>query len=545
MASFLSSLNPFAGSSSPPADSELAVVFDPPESAPPGVNLRLLAAELAQLQSDVEMIESQRLYTSSQYKPAIDWKMFRAVFPDYADKAGFRDNWMEVIINAVSDRMKISGFKVDPRLIENDDSVVGSYSTVWDAFRMNNIEEDFRNITDGLQIDSRVGIMVWPDEDHPAKVRIDWQPAGLYRIRYSTERRRDPLWVVKRWMNDDGEVCVTIYTPSDVFKYVEDEVEQPKPSSLVSSPNALTEVVRTKVVGRLRPREVEGESWPLPNPSAPDILWAEIPNVGYKYEIDQHITQQNAFDQTIFDLMIATRFAATRQRWAAMMGDAPEGGWKFGPHEVWQARPGFDPDGRPVMPMFGSFEASDPGLIIKVAEMWKQDIALSSRTPGRYFHTVDRGGRGDAPSGDAMLVDEQPLINKTLAKEDLTNIGLRRTAQLVAKVLGLPADIFRLADAEWMDPRFASRSAVLDEAIKLAGSVERGQGLGLPIRWVIRHLGLNASEIEDLEKALDAQAEEQMEMQERQAEQEIRVAKETQPPPPPPGARPPSSTPSR
>lgn len=541
-------LNPFRGSSSPSVVAQV-VQFDPPDSAPPAnvVPPNLLAAELSQLDADNIIIDTQRAYFDNTYMPLIDWELFREVFPGYfpdtssptrdilanlsGTHIGFKDNWMQTIIDAVSDRMEIDGIGTDPRST-TDPTALNAYQTVWDALLLNNIKEDIRSVVDSMQVDSRVGIFVWPDESHPAKIRVDWQPAGLYRVRYSSEYRRKINWMVKRWLSDEGDIWVTIYTPQYVYKYIESSSDnQLNIRAQVSSANALSEVVKEQTVGTLTRRTVPGESWPLPNPFAPEVPGTEINNVGYKYELDKHIPQQNAFDQSIFDLMIATRFAASRQRHVSAIGDAPEEGWEFGPHKVWMMKPSYDPEGRPVMPQFGSFEASDPGLIIKVTEMWLMHIANTARTPGRYFHTVDRGGRGDAPSGDSMLIDEQPLLNKTRAKVHPTNSGFRRICQLVARHLNLPADPFKLVDMQWRDPRFNFRSAVLDDAIKKVGDPATGKGLGLPVKWAIRDLGLTHAEILELERMMEEQKQEAREDAEMQAEQEIRVAKETAPPP--------------
>jgi hypothetical protein len=184
-------------------------------------------------------------------------------------------------------------------------------------------------------------------------------------------------------------------------------------------------------------------------------------------------------------------------------------------------------EGRVIRGQFGSFDAGDPGNFLKVVNEFLQHIALNSRTPVRYFTQSDRGGRGDAPSGDSLEIEDKPLNDKVDRKADLIGNRYVKVAKLVARAIDVDEEVFRRVETKWRDPRFDNRGAVLDEANKMLT-------LGLPFKWIVTQLGLSQAEVDEVIEMKEAEVQEQEERE--MAKMEAQAALQPDPVSGPPGA---------
>jgi hypothetical protein len=150
------------------------------------------------------------------------------------------------------------------------------------------------------------------------------------------------------------------------------------------------------------------------------------------------------------------------------------------------------------------FGQSDLGEFRQIIEMVLQHLALTSKTPVRMFFKSDRGGRGDAPSGESQLIEDEPLLDK--CEDRMTRLGNKwfRVARLVAKAVDIDSDL--RGEMIWQDPRSKYSMALLGEAVKLANPKD---GLGLPIQWVMKRLGLTPEDLAELQKMVQVQIKEQ------------------------------------
>ena len=157
------------------------------------------------------------------------------------------------------------------------------------------------------------------------------------------------------------------------------------------------------------------------------------------------------------------------------------------------------------------FEAADPSTYMRPIEMWLQHMALTSATPVRYFMQSDRGGRGDSPSGDSLLVDDKPLNDKVDDKHDSWGPRWFDVAKLVAMSIEISGAESMLGSAMWRDPRHDSRQSKLGEGKTM---IE----IGLPVEFVATQIGLQPDEVklvlDGIEKAkAEAEAKEQERME--------------------------------
>ena len=467
----------------------------------------ILRSELKSLTEETVAMNKFRDYFEGEQSLVYSTEIFQQVFGN--SFKGFKDNWMEVIVNATRDRLKVIGFNFD-----DDDNFTLS-DRLWEIFEANEFDEQQDDLHEGILVEGRAFVIVWPDDELGAT--IDWQPGQLCRIFYDPERRTRRLWAVKRWTTDFGDVYVTFYTPEAVYKFIDKSgisgtstrtsTDTPRPGS-----SALTEIPGVGWFGNLEKRKVGDEEWPLPNPLGV-VPVVEFNNTSYRSEIKHHVPQQDALNKTLLDLMVAGEFAASPQRAVETMAKAPDGGWKSSPGEVWQFPPAFDADGRHIATQFHSFDAMDPSNFIRPTEMWLQHMALTSHTPVRYFMQADRGGRGDAPSGDSLLVDDKPLNDKVETKQVRFGNRHMEVARLVARAAKITDERIK-GETQWQDPRHDYRVAKIAEGQALID-------MGIPLEYATRVIGLPP---DDLKEVLDMIAEAKAEKEKK--EQEMLVQQE-------------------
>lgn len=450
----------------------------------------VLRAELKALTEETVDMNVFRDYFDGKQELAFSSQLFIDTFGDAFE--GFKDNWMKVIVNAVNNRMKLMNFHFDK---DDEDDGDGSEISkqIWDVLKLNEIKIQQRDLHEGILVEGRAFIIVWPDPEIGAFV--DWQPGQLCRVFYDPDRRTKALWAVKRWTTEIGDTYVTFYTPEAVYKFIDKSTATgiKKPSSS----SALTEVPDVGWFGSLEQRFVAGEDWPLVNPfdRVPVI---EFNNSSYRSELEDAVPQQDALNKTLLDMMITGEFQAFRQRAIETMANAPEGGWTAGAGEVWQFRPSFDADGKHIPSQFHDFEAADPSTYMEPIRMWLQHIALTNSTPVRYFMESDRGGRGDAPSGESLLVDDKPLNDKVEDKQERWDPRWMDVARLIASAIGIEDPFALVGNSVWQDPRHDYRLSKLEEGAAMVA-------MGIPIEFAVKQIGLTPDEITEVLEMIKVQ----------------------------------------
>ena len=436
----------------------------------------VLRSELKALSEEQTAMDLYRSYFDGDQPLTYTTELFQEVFGDAFE--GFKDNWMKVIINACNNRLKLMNFH-----FENDeDSTLAK--EIWDVMRLNEINIEQRDLHEGIMVEERAFIIVWPDVDFGATV--DWQPGQICRVFYNPDKRTEALWAVKRWVVDTGDIYVTFYTPEAIYKFRDTSVGQSPDTTKHSSSSALKEVPEVGWFGNLEERDVPGEVWPLPNPFG-RVPVVEFNNTSYMSELKDAIPQQDALNKTLLDMLVTGEFQAMPQRAIETMAAQPEGGWKAGAGEVWALKPSFDSDGKQILTQFHTFEAADPSSYMEPIGMWLQHMALTSSTPVRYFMQSDRGGRGDSPSGDSLLVDDKPLNDKVEEKQERWGNRWVEVARLIAAALEIEGAYSLVGDAVWQDPR---HDFILSKLKEGQAMIE----IGIPVEFVVTKIGLTPSE---------------------------------------------------
>jgi hypothetical protein len=473
----------------------------------------IIARELRMMSQEYSDLQKPRSYYDGEQTLVYATEKFIEQFG--TQFKGFRDNWMRVVIDTMTDKMELQGIHIGPPG-ERDPNLS---SLLWSQFLRNDIDELQSDIWEGATIEGHTSLIIWPDGK--GGVKIDWNPAQLVRVRYSDDDPKVPAYATKRWITPDGSTFVTFYTPTAIYKYVEKEGRgEAQQSDQVKSP--LDTVPETGSTNILTPRS---DDYILANPLK-RVPVIEFPNKNWRSELIDHMPQQDAVNYILQQQMVAAEFGAFKQRVVITSQAEPTGGWKASPGYIWALKPIFNPDGTVTIPQFGSFDATDPASYTQIVNMYLQHMALTSKTPVRAFFESDRGGRGDAASGESLKVEDKPLNDKVMRRQRILGNRAYTAIRLISDILpDTPAfDDLPIGEPIWKDPRAEYRMALLEEALKL-------KELGLPRKYIFKHLGLTQEEQDEVEKWIEEDQQEALEQQEEQAammaEQEANMPNET------------------
>ena len=146
----------------------------------------ILRSELKTLTEETVDMNKYRDYFEGEQPLAYSTAIFEQVFGE--SFKGFVDNWCEVVVNATNSRIQVLGFNID------DDDEFELSKRIWDVLRANDIDEQQKDLHEGVLVEGRAFVIVWPDLETGALV--DWQPGQLCRVFYDPDRRIKALWAV-------------------------------------------------------------------------------------------------------------------------------------------------------------------------------------------------------------------------------------------------------------------------------------------------------------------------------------------------------------
>jgi len=432
-------------------------------------SLAILRTETNALADDLTLLNLYRDYYDGVQYLAYGTDRFKEEFGEAFN--GLVSNWCEVVVDAVLDKLAVIGVAIP----DNEDLS----KEVWEALRANDLDEQQEELHEGILVESRSYAILWPDPE--LGIRFDWNPAQNVRIKYADDDARTPVWAMKRWLTSSGVIRVNLYFADRIEKWQQSPNEQQ---------GNITQIPGTSPQTGLTQFFTDGEPWPLPNP------FGEIPVVEFSNrkgsEIKSVIPQQDGVNYLLTSAFGAAEFNAMQQKVMMTNVAEPKGGWSNTPGRVWHLPHALDADGKPIESSIGEFSATDLDPYRNLIEMTLQHVALTSKTPVRMFFQSDRGGRGDAPSGEALRVEDQPLIDKVQSKQVRYGNSWYKVVRLTAKaVSGDYGLVLPMGEVIWQDTQADYRSALLDDAIKMSE-------IGVPYDFIISKLGLSPDEVEML-----------------------------------------------
>jgi hypothetical protein len=377
-----------------------------------------------------------------------------------------RSNFMELVVDAVAERLKVEGF----RLSAASDAV--SDKDTWEIWQANQMDAESQTAFAEALVKGMSYLSVWEGDDYPTiavedplQTIVGYVPGSNFRLRAAA---------LKEWTDDwTGMMRANVYMPDGIYKFERrDDGDTGSATDQRPWQELTDKFVRNKlgvvpiVPLRNRPRLLtEGRS--------------ELANV-YR--------MQNSINGFNFLLALAGYFGAHRQRWAigiTLMED--ENGKPKEPFDVaidrlWTSQEAADEAGNPVK--FGEFSQTDLEPYIKAIEQKVLHIATTSRTPRHYLFQ-----EGQSPSGDAIESAEAGLVKKVVKAQGPFGEGLEEALRLARRFAGktdAPVD----SEIVWANAATESKGVKTDAVIK-----QYGEGL-IPWEAALEELGYTQTQIE-------------------------------------------------
>lgn len=357
------------------------------------------------------------------------------------------DNWLPIVVEAVSERMRVEGFRFGGT--EDD-------KEAWDTWQRNQLDADSElhhnaNLRDGVG-----SVLVWGDSDDNPIITIE--DAHQVYVELMAGSRRHRRFAIKRWVDewDDNTEFINLYAPEALYKFVRKGSLQLKET--VHNPMGVVPVV--------------------PFYNRPDVTPG-----AYRSELKDVISTQRQINKILCDAIVASEFAAFRQRWAAGVEvEKDDKGKPINPfvsnvNRVWIAED--------AATKFGSFEATDLQNYVSLLENRVQSIASRTRTPPHYL----LGQSGTFPSGETLKATETGLIAKTKSRMRHAGEGWEEVQRLAFKVKGdeRRANFYR-AETIWADPESRTEAEHVDAMLKL-------RSLNVPLRQLWEDVGYSQEQI--------------------------------------------------
>lgn len=434
-----------------------------------------------------------------------EWKKFHS--NRYQD---FSDNWCGVVARTAVDRQRIDGF----RLGGPTDKLTDDEQELWRDWNRNDLEAQSSQGFLAAGIAKRSAVIVWGNNDdepevsweHPAQVIVDYDPTG--RIRRSA---------LKAWQDGDIEYA-TLYLPDGLYKFDRPAVQSEEARQrLKDSGFILPAGFLSTAAGGWRVREVDGETWPVPNPlgEVPVVEWTNRPLLGGEpiSDIEGTISMQDAINTLWAYLFTAADHASMTAR-VVLGAEPPKVPVLDSNGQVISSKPAKLDDlaqGRLLfLPGVGDHARIDQWDAAKLDVFGDQiaralgHVAAQTQTPGYYLLTNEKFAN---LNGDALTAADVPLVDKLKDKAKYLNTAAKDTARLMALVRGKTKLAAQIAETngrdfvQWKDPAMHSLSQVSDAATK-----DRSVGLSLRTVLELRY-GMTEPQIDrELQRIRDEKA---------------------------------------
>jgi len=390
--------------------------------------VKVLEQELASRQVLLQRLQD---YHDGKHRLAFTSQKFRDAFGGMF--ASFADNWCQLVVDAVEERLNVEGFRfgTDPK----------SDKDAWTIWQANCLDAESQLAHSESLIKGDAYAIVWGDDEGNPKVSIE-SPRDVV-VAFAPGNRKKRVAALKRWRDDDGFHC-TLFTPDFVYKFDKDD---------------------RNVNGDWKPAMITSEPWPLPNPLGvvPVVPLTNRGSLTSSYGVSEFlnvIPQQDAVNKLLADMLIASEYIAYPQRYVTGM-------------EI----PIDETTGRPIAPFnvsldkllvaedpaakFGSLTAGDLQNYVTGIETLVQHIASQTRTPPHYFYL-----NGNFPSGDAIKSAETGLVAKTRRKMRFFGESWEEVMRLCFAVLNDPRASIIDSETIWADPEYRSEAELADALIK-------------------------------------------------------------------------------
>lgn len=361
-----------------------------------------------------------------------------------------RANWTGLVVDAVAERLHVDGFRLDEDEADKD---------AWQLWQRNNLDAESELVHVEALVAGESYVTVWRNEEDPETPLIMPESSREMIVALMPGNHREVAAALKMWEDDwTGDTNATLYLPDKIWKY------------------------RRRNTGPWEPRD--GESIDNDLGVVPVVPFRNRPRLGIggRSEIEDVIDIQARIDKTLLDRMMASEYAAFRQRWATGMEipvnelNQPIEPFKSAVDRLWVAE---DPDTK-----FGEFGATDLTPYIKAVEADVQHIAAITRTPPHYLL-----GQIVNVSGDALKAAEAGLSSKAASKTRHFGESWERVMRLAFAVLDDPRAKVTDGETIWASVETRTEGELVDALVKM-------KTLGVPNEALWERWGATQAEID-------------------------------------------------
>jgi hypothetical protein len=370
-----------------------------------------------------------------------------------------RTNWCRLIVDAVAERLSVTGFRFG-------DTETGD-EQAWLMWQANSMDADHELAHNDALVCGSTFVMVWPDDSSPVGVRISIEHPLQTTVAYEPGDRRQRIAALKTYVDPIGGIRdAWLCTPGAWWRWQRKATAAEMFSGWTG-----------------RDEMADSGTWQLtdsgPNPmgDVPVVElrpWPRTLGPGWS-EIDGGVINvQDRINVTILNRMMATEYAAFRQKYATglvlpQLRDPATG------------QPVLDDAGNPraVQPFdvavdrlwisenpeakFGEFSESDLTGYIKAVEADVQHLAAITHTPPHYLL-----GQIVNASGDALKAAEAGLVAKVRFRAAHLGESWEAVIRLAFAAIGDERAVDFQAETMWADFETRSEAEHVDALVKLS-----------------------------------------------------------------------------
>ncbi len=402
--------------------------------------------------------------------------------------AGFADNWVAVVADAVNERIAVSGLAIpDVRRSEVD-----RLWALWDTNGMH--EQSSQGFLQTITT-ARSFVIVDPYADEPS---ISWEHPSQVVVETAADNPRRRVAALKSWVEDKWEFC-TLYTPDEVWKFRRrfDSVEVRNGVTRGGLIVVGTTVHYPETGQSWDPRDTDltgDDVWPLPNPLGvvPVVEFQNRPRLrrGPISDVSGTKAMQDAINLLWAYLFAAADLASMPAR--VILGQEPpkipildKNGQVVGKRDVDMK----DLEAGRFLWLtgenskIGEFSRADLSTFTDVMEIAIGHIGAQTRTPAHYF--VANKGLSNV-NGETLTATETPLVKKAEEFELFSQRPMRELWELLALSIGDE----QLAKAARRSTTLFVNPAIRSEA-QLADALSKKKDIGYPLEYLMELDGLD------------------------------------------------------
>jgi hypothetical protein len=418
----------------------------------PAAWLALLEKRLTERWARMQVYDE---YFEGRHPMAFATSQFREAFGSLL--ATMSDNWCQIVVTSAARRLKVQGFRFG--------SSKAADEAAWAIWQANGMDAQASLVhTESIKL-GEAAWLIEPPMNGRKYPRITWEHPSEFIIAHAPGDRRTRLAALKRWEGDDGYWYATLYLPDRVWK--------------LRSQQKANRTTGGRINWESRPGDDGG---PNTLGVVPAAAICNDPSLrGGRSDLAAGIPLQNAIDKLCADMLVASEFAAFRQRILSGVELPPPGTPERAAVMSGVSRMLTVED--PAAKVY-DLPATDLKNYVNAIEMFIQHLAAQTNTPPHYLL-----GSMVNISGDALAAAESGLVSKVESKKDPIGEGHEDMMRLAF----LSMDDMERAGADdaetlWAPAERRSFAQVVDGATKLAT-------IGFPPETVMEELGWSPQRI--------------------------------------------------